>query len=119
MEVIFTIAPARCLIMAGNSAFVNKNVPLRFTSNTKSQSASVIRTSKPSRVIPALFTRMSTLPKSARICRLTLFTCSPSAVLTAYGSALTPSCATSAATFWAFASDNEQTATFAPSTANS
>ena len=104
--------------MAGSSAFVNKNVPLRFTSNTKSQSASLIRTSSPSRVIPALLTRISTLPKSARIWRLTLFTCSPSAVLTAYGSALTPSWATSVATFWAFANDKEQTATFAPSAAN-
>ena len=49
-------------------ALVKRNVPLRLMSSTASQSASLMRMSKPSLVMPALLTRMSTLPVAARIC---------------------------------------------------
>ncbi len=46
---------------------MKKNAPLRFVSSTVSQSPSDIRRLKPSRVTPALLTRMSTRSKSVWI----------------------------------------------------
>ena len=43
---------------------MHKNVPFRLVSITVSKSASFIIITRPSRVTPALFTRISTLPRS-------------------------------------------------------
>ncbi len=61
-EAMLTIRPDRCLRRLRQKALVKRNVPLRLMSSTASQSASLIRMSKPSLVMPALLTRMSTLP---------------------------------------------------------
>ena len=72
-------------------ALVNRNVPLRLMSSTASQSASLMRMSRPSRVMPALLTRMSTLPAAARICSAAASTLAASATLAAKAQALRPS----------------------------
>ncbi len=61
------IRPVRALSIARLNALVTRNAPFKFVFSTVSQSASAMRISKPSRVTPALLTRMSTLPHSARI----------------------------------------------------
>ena len=54
--------PERCFRKPALRAWVNKNAPFKLVSKTVSQSASLMRMIKPSRVTPALLTRMSTLP---------------------------------------------------------
>ena len=49
------------------TALVKLKVPLRLTAITASQSCSVMRSMRVSRVIPALLTRISSLPKSAQV----------------------------------------------------
>src|ERR1019366_294940 len=66
-EVMLMMRPVRALIIARLNAFVTRNAPFKFVSSTVSQSASLMRMSRPSRVTPALLTRMSTLPASVRI----------------------------------------------------
>ena len=60
------IRPERCLTKLRAKALVNKNAPFKLVSSTVSQSCSLMRISSPSRVTPALFTRMSTFPASAK-----------------------------------------------------
>ena len=56
------------------TAWVKLKAPFRFVSMTVSQSSIDIRMLSPSRVTPALFTRMSTRPKSSRIFALVCWT---------------------------------------------
>ncbi|HET7152221.1 MAG TPA: hypothetical protein VFJ29_00505 [Candidatus Kapabacteria bacterium] len=86
---------------------------------TASQSASLIRASKPSRVMPALFTRISNPPSSAITPLTVLSIAAPSALLHAYALTLPPAfrasstiCA-AASTFEAYVN-----ATVAPSAAS-
>ena len=110
--------PERCLTNARVKAFVNKNAPLRFVSSTASQSASLMRISNPSRVTPALLTRMSTRPVSPRIFSAAAATAAASATSTACAQAFLPTARTSSATFRAFSAVRETQATSAPSAAN-
>ena len=110
--------PLRCLANVRKNAFVKRNAPFRFVSSTVSQSASLMRISRPSRVTPALFTRMSTLPQSARIFSAAAFTSAESDTSTASAHALRPSARISAATFSEFSTVRETTTTSAPSAAN-
>ncbi len=71
-DAILMIEPPSCVpsaalffIIGRATARVKRNVPLRFTLRTASQSSSDMRMSRPSFVMPALFTMMSILPKSA------------------------------------------------------
>ncbi len=56
----------RCFIIGLALAFVQLKVPFRLTSNTASQSASLILTKSPSRVMPALLISISILPNLSR-----------------------------------------------------
>src|SRR5438105_5319229 len=62
IEATFTIRPPRCFIIGRIAAFVTRNAPRRFRSRTASHSSADMRSSRLSRVIPALFTRMSSAP---------------------------------------------------------
>ncbi len=62
------IRPRRRLIIARRIDWVKLNAPRKFVLITVSQSSIDIRMASPSRVTPALFTRMSILVKSLRIC---------------------------------------------------
>ena len=52
------------LSMGRSSAWVSRNAPVRLVLSTSSQSGRFMRSTSPSRVMPALLTRISTLPKS-------------------------------------------------------
>ena len=52
-------------IIGRDTARVKRKVPFRLTLRTASQSSSLMRMRRPSFVMPALLTMMSTLPKSA------------------------------------------------------
>ena len=54
--------PARCRIIGFSTACVSENAAVRLVAITASQSSRFIRSIKPSLVIPALFTRMSSRP---------------------------------------------------------
>ena len=99
--------------MTFEAARVQRKAPLRFTVRTASQSSSFIRRRRPSRVIPALFTRISTRPnvstarsiiRSESAVTVTLpwtASASPPVDLISAASASTPSGAMSTATILA------------------
>src|SRR5881296_801216 len=62
---LITRPPLCCRIMSFVAARVTRNAPRRLTSMTRSQSSSFMRTRRPSRMTPALLTRMSTPPRTA------------------------------------------------------
>ena len=59
------IRPARAFIIGRATARVIQKGPARFVAMTASHSSSSIRISRLSRVMPALLTRMSIVPKAA------------------------------------------------------
>ena len=61
-DAMLTIEPERAFIMTLAAARVIEKTPVRFVAMTASQSSSVMRTIRPSRVMPALLTRMSSAP---------------------------------------------------------
>src|SRR5690348_3682507 len=111
MLVMFTIRPARRFIMPLITAFVVWNAPLRLASSTASQSASVSRSRRLSRVSPALFTRMSMGPSADSAAAMAASTWTPSATLQANPAARSPSSAAMAADR---ACSRPTTATLAP-----
>src|SRR5262245_38162377 len=64
MLVTLTIAPERRRIIPRAAARQVWKVPLRFVASTSRQSSSRMRASSPSRVIPAVLTRMARPPAS-------------------------------------------------------
>jgi hypothetical protein len=62
IDEMFTIRPDPRSIMCGSTAWLMKNAPDRLTAMTLYQSSSVIFKAVLSIVIPALLTRMSSLP---------------------------------------------------------
>ena len=70
-------------IMERWNALMQLKTPLRLVSMTVSQSSSLMRKASPSRVTPALFTRMSTLPKASMIFLPTAAVASVSEISTA------------------------------------
>ena len=63
MDAILMILPGfSALIIACAAACATRNTPLRLVSITASQSSSFKSTRKPSRLMPALFTRISAMP---------------------------------------------------------
>ena len=80
---ILMIRPLRCFSIGRSTAWMKLNAPFKFVSTTTSQSASLIRIESPSRVSPALFTRMSTREKSASTRSASAFTALVSATSTA------------------------------------
>src|SRR5512139_707975 len=70
--------PYRCFIMWRVTVLMRRNVPLRFTRTTASNSSSDIRSRRLSRVIPALLTRMSIFPCASRMFFTPASTCAGS-----------------------------------------
>jgi hypothetical protein len=68
IEPILTIRPYLRSFMPAHTAFAMLKQPPRLTSITSSQAARSIRFIVPSRVIPALLTRISTGPSSLSTC---------------------------------------------------
>ena len=66
MLVTLMIRPQRCFSIEPITAWESRNGPVRLVLSTSSQSARFMRIINWSRVTPALFTRMSILPKRAR-----------------------------------------------------
>jgi len=118
IEATFIIRPERCLTNERVKPLVNRNAPLRLVLMTESQSASLMRIRRPSRVTPALLMRMSTLPQSARIFSAAALTAAASDTSTAMAQALRPSARTSPATFSEFSAVRDTQTTSAPSLAN-
>src|SRR5438270_2430633 len=114
---MFTTRPQRCRTIDATTACVAKNAPLRLVWITVSQSARFIRMSSVSLVTPALFTRISILPKRSSAAFTALFT-SPSLLTSMRNTAAcTPRAAISLATLASFSSLRAASATSAPPSA--
>src|SRR5438552_3958227 len=115
---LITRPPLFCRIMSFVAARVMRNAPRRLTSMTRSQSSSFMRTRRPSRMTPALLTRMSTRPNR---CLAASTNRSASSRITA--SATTPRTApprasSSLAERWSRAASRPETTTAAPASAS-
>src|SRR6266550_7878410 len=109
--VMLMIRPARRLLMPRAACLIIRNAPLKFVSRTASQSSSLMRNTRLSRRVPALFTRMSIGPRSRSTSATAASTCSPWATSHAYPRADAPSrCAAACAPV----PSRAITATFAP-----
>ena len=64
----FTITPRFCAIIVGSTAWVAKNTLLALMFIIASQCSSVTSSVAAAGYFPALFTRMSIRPNSARVC---------------------------------------------------
>lgn len=82
--------PYRCFTICRATAFIHRNVPFRLASITASKSSSFIIISRPSRVTPALFTRMSMRPKAWTAASIRALTSPASATLQRTARALAP-----------------------------
>ena len=68
--------PYRCFTICRAAAFMQRKVPFRLALMTASKSSGFISIRRLSRVIPALFTRMSMRPKVLRAASIRAFTSS-------------------------------------------
>ena len=66
--------PYFCRSMIRAAAFMHRNTPLRLVAITASKSVSFMVMARPSRVMPALFTRISMRPKSLTAVSISSFT---------------------------------------------
>ena len=71
---MFTMLPLRAPIIVLRTALVQRNVERRSVAITLSKSSSFMRSTRPSRVMPALFTRQSTPPSASIACLKASFT---------------------------------------------
>src|SRR6516164_6642204 len=104
--------------MTRAAARVAWKAAFRLTVNTSSQSASFIRTSRPSRVMPALFTRTSSRPKCSWVWATARWTSSPRTRSATMPWALTPRPSSSATTSAIRAASRPTIANDRPSSAN-
>ena len=88
--------------------------PVKFVFRTASQSSCFMRIDRPSRVIAALFTRMSRRPNFSITCLNPAFTCSASATSIFTAMAVPPAASISVTSVASFSSLRAATATFAP-----
>ena len=93
--------PERALSIARLTARVQRNTPVRLRSITLCQSALFMRISRPSRVMPALFTNTSRRPSFSRTAFTIASTCSSSATLAWWAQAWPPAAWIAATTAWA------------------
>ena len=99
-------------------ALVSVKTDFRLVSSTASQSASLMRINRPSRVTPALLTRMLMPPVSSRILATAASTAAVSPTSTATAQLCRPSAVISSATFCELASVRERHTTLAPASAS-
>src|SRR5213078_3190799 len=115
---LITRPPLFCRIISFVAARVRRNAPRRLTSMTWSQSSSFMRTRRPSRMTPALLTRMSTRPNR---CLAASTNRSASSRITASATTprTAPPCASSSfAERWSRSASRPETTTAAPSSAS-
>jgi hypothetical protein len=110
--------PERCLTKMRVNAFVMVNAPRKFVFKTVSHCSSDMRIIKPSRVTPALLTRMSMRLVSPIIFSPASATAAASETSNATAQAFRPAARTSLATFSEFSAVRETQTTSAPSAAN-
>src|SRR5262245_52581703 len=120
MLLTLMIRPERCFIMISAAIRQNRNTPSRLVPNTVRQSSSDIRTNRPSRITPALFTRMSSFPPHSFCTRsIQSFAVFGAAASPCIDRAIPPDCITSATSALAASRLPRYTnATLAPSAAN-
>src|ERR1035438_8855329 len=114
---ILMIRPQRCLSIAGITLWMQRYAEVRLVLRTESQSARFMRMTSWSRVMPALLTRMSTLPNCAIACLMPDLTWSSSATSMEKAAALPPALVTWATSSSSFGWLRAATATVAPSRA--
>src|SRR4029077_3189425 len=112
------ILPARCFSIAPSACWTHRCAPVKFVRSTASQSSSFMRSAKVSRVIAALFTRMSSRPNFASASWNPVFTCAASATSIGTTSALPPAASISATSNEIFSVLRAAAATFAPASAS-
>src|SRR6266567_1170035 len=108
------IRPARARIMVWMACWMHRCAPVKFVRITASQSSCFMRNTRPSRVIAALFTRMSRRPNFSTTCLNPAFICSASATSIFTTSASPPDATISFTSAASFSSLRAATATFAP-----
>ncbi len=101
--------PQRALIMPGSACWAAKKEPYRLILSTRSQSACFIRMARPSRVMPALFTRTSMRPFSAITLAKPAFTASYEETSRSRVMAAPPAARISSATFALFSTSGDAT----------
>src|SRR5574340_500797 len=89
-EPMLTMRPLLAFIIARSTARLRRNTDLRLVASTSSHSSSVMRASRLSRVMPALFTRIETSPNCWRIAPSTCSVCAASLTFNAMPAPLTP-----------------------------
>src|SRR5213592_3631184 len=115
---LMTRPPPFCRIMSFVAARVMRNAPRRLTSMTWSQSSSFMRTRRPSRMTPALLTRMSTRPNRC-LAASTRRSASSRLAASAATPRTAPPCASSSfAERWSRSASRPETTTAAPSSAS-
>src|ERR1700730_1218461 len=97
---------------------MHRCAPVRFVRRTASQSSCFMRTASPSRVIAALFTKISSRPNFSRICLKPAFTCSASATSILTANAVPPAAVILATTAASFSALRDATPTLAPASAS-
>ena len=119
------ITPPSCVpsaslffIIGRATARVKRNVPFRLTFSTASQSASLMRMRRPSFVMPALFTRMSTVPNASMTRFTHASTSALSATLQPSARAVEPAASTRSTVSRHQSSWRSTTATLAPASAS-
>src|SRR6266478_3481494 len=90
------IRPQRCLSIEPITCWMHRYAEVRFVFSTESQSERFMRMTSWSRVMPALFTRMSILPNCPSADLIPDFTCSSSATSMTNADALPTAAAISA-----------------------
>src|SRR6266571_1602719 len=108
------IRPARAFIMVGKACWIQRCAPVRFVRITASQSSAFMRMARPSRVIAALFTRISRRPNFSTTCLNPAFTCSASETSIFTANASPPFATISFTSAASFSSLRAATPTFAP-----
>src|SRR5690554_1402930 len=110
------IRPCRAFIIGLAAARARRNADSRLTFSTSDQSSSDIRMTSPSRVIPALFTNMSSLPSFSTTVGTSASTCSASE--RSHGTTICPSPFSSGINSISARFLVPDSATFAPRSAN-
>src|SRR5574337_468000 len=118
MDAMLMMVPPRCLLIYLSAALAHRNEPFKLMPSTKSQSSSFIRRISPSRVMPALFTRMSIRPNFPTTSSIMAETSAEAATFALIASDFLPFASMSAAVFWAASRFTSQMAVSAPSAAS-
>src|SRR5713226_2211174 len=118
MEATLIIRPERWRIITASACWMQTCAPVRLVRSTASQSSDFMRTARASRVMAALFTRISRRPKRSRTCLKPALIWPESATSMGTAKPSPPAPAISATTPASFSAFRAAHATFAPACAN-